>query len=936
MNINSSKTFFIGFLVMLILFSQIRLCFGHSGDILSSWAVITPTIDGVISAVEWIDADVADFTLSYCSESHDVTLFVKNDDIFLYLAVIVKDEEYSNLAEMYHDFSNFYFDNDNDGNTDIRDDGLAIRFDNTIFKDTYNPTGVNGWSYSDTTEGGTNDIDGAVTHTNPVPDGVGDYTFEYRHPLNTIDNIHDFSLSAGDTVGFRFSFPDGETTCQPVGYNWPSSSPTSYGDIIIASEAHLKLLFVPLNWTDTQAAFDSQVDTQINFFINAIPLNACPEEVSITKLDVTTQNYSGFACGTDTIQDFVTELGINTADFDIIVGMVENSPCGNTAGQSNGVDTIWVETHYDSVAAHEIGHIYDLEDEYCSNPAGSIDCRCNDGDMGGCGDAGWDGAATGDINYLHAECGTHPCDCPPDGSDDCSGSPCCNTSYWSDCDEVDYGICCRGNYNSSGGIAIMSYANAEDRFPGVRDYDEHSKAHLASLPDLNCHSPQQPLSGRVIDLSLDIYKDDTVTENKIILSYGRHTRYYQKGKAYKLAVFDQSGKMIWSQAFNIYFDYNGPVYEDIDYSNIKFISFPFSYRIPYKRDMFKLKLFHWDRVIFSKILNFCNRNYECDTTETYLTCPMDCPLDEKDKICITRNEGICDPDCIKGVDPDCEGECGNDVCNINENYSTCPLDCLSGGYDGYCDREKDERCDPDCKEEEDPDSKSKCGDDICSSCINAIDQYACENFKNCPADCHSGGKDYYCDKKRDGICDPDCKEEKDPDCQEEGPSIPVTTFPFGNIGFTTPLSYQGGFVGVFTGPSLLSTGFFGGISGPSISQAGFISGFSGTTLAGPGFPGGTGLLVKPTVHSIYQSGPFGGISGPFLFGTGFSGGITGPSLFSARFVGGISEPFISQAGFIGGFSGTTLVGPEFLGGPAVPYLYQPGLIGGYPDPLFIK
>ncbi len=111
MNGNLSKAFIIGVVFVLIVFSQISLCYGHSGDVLSSWAVTTPTIDGVISPGEWIDADIADFSLAYCDESHDVTLYVKNDDTYLYLAVIVRDEEYSNLAEMYHDFANFYFDN---------------------------------------------------------------------------------------------------------------------------------------------------------------------------------------------------------------------------------------------------------------------------------------------------------------------------------------------------------------------------------------------------------------------------------------------------------------------------------------------------------------------------------------------------------------------------------------------------------------------------------------------------------------------------------------------------------------------------------------------------------------------------------------------------------------------------------------------------------
>jgi hypothetical protein len=42
-----------------------------------------------------------------------------------------------------------------------------------------------------------------------------------------------------------------------------------------------------------------------------------------------------------------------------------------------------------------------------------------------------------------------------------------------------------------------------------------------------------------------------------------------------------------------------------------------------------------------------------------------------------------------------------------------------------------------------------------------------ENYKSCPQDCKSGGKDNYCDKVSDGICDPDCTFEEDKDCPKK-------------------------------------------------------------------------------------------------------------------------------------------------------------------------
>jgi beta propeller repeat protein len=408
-------------------------------------------------------------------------------------------------------------------------------------------------------------------------------------------------------------------------------------------EPYIKLLFVPLNWADTQEEFNSLVRTQSEFFTNAIPLSACPERISITALNVETQNFATFSCtyptncGVGSIKPFVDSLGINTAGYDMIVGLTQASPCSPIAGCSNGVDTVWVTTTYDCVTAHEIGHIYGLVDEYCSIPAGSTDCRCNDGDMGNCSDSGGDGATTGDVNWLDTATGCSP-----------AGAPCCD-AIWGDCSVVNYGICCSGNENALGGRCIMSYADA----PGPRDYCAHCIAWLSTIAELNCHSPEDPASDQVIVLNMHIYPNDTVKEDKIILRRGKPTNYYQKGEDYNLISTDENGKVIWSQKFNLYFDYMGPVVSGVDYSGIRYAYLPFSYKIPYGQQMYELKLYHEDKVIYTKILNFCNKNGICDSTETYLTCPCDCPLNQRDGICIPNSDGVCDPDCAEGVDPDC-------------------------------------------------------------------------------------------------------------------------------------------------------------------------------------------------------------------------------------------------------------------------------------------
>jgi hypothetical protein len=56
----------------------------------------------------------------------------------------------------------------------------------------------------------------------------------------------------------------------------------------------------------------------------------------------------------------------------------------------------------------------------------------------------------------------------------------------------------------------------------------------------------------------------------------------------------------------------------------------------------------------------------------------------------------------------------------------------------------------------------RCGDKICQKH---------ESFESCPADCTSGDKDEYCDRLREGICDPDCFLALDPDCKVQDKEV---------------------------------------------------------------------------------------------------------------------------------------------------------------------
>jgi len=165
----------------------------------------------------------------------------------------------------------------------------------------------------------------------------------------------------------------------------------------------------------------------------------------------------------------------------------------------------------------------------------------------------------------------------------------------------------------------------------------------------------QARADKVIDVNLIVYENDTVEERHVIITEGRATGYYREGGDYELRALDSDKNSIWSQRLNILFGYHGPVVLGMEIPpDEEFNSYLLSFRIPYREEMSHLELLHGTETIFSKEIAGCNSNGVCDGLETYYSCPQDCSSGSEDKVCVKYRDGVCDPDCAEGVDPDCE------------------------------------------------------------------------------------------------------------------------------------------------------------------------------------------------------------------------------------------------------------------------------------------
>jgi hypothetical protein len=175
----------------------------HPGTVLTSFG--TATVDGVMMPGEWDGAAKVEFLANVPANDGGGTtpaiLFVMNDEINLYLALVVQRSSFGGATNPV-----FEIDVDHNGVIEEGDEGFGMSvgiFSPANFRDSFRttqpPCPENALcGFADTDFGGTSD--GITAASND-----GQFTvIEIARPLDSGD-IHDFSLQPGDRIGFQLT-----------------------------------------------------------------------------------------------------------------------------------------------------------------------------------------------------------------------------------------------------------------------------------------------------------------------------------------------------------------------------------------------------------------------------------------------------------------------------------------------------------------------------------------------------------------------------------------------------------------------------------------------------------------------------------------------------------------------------------------------------------
>jgi len=216
----------------------------YDGLVLSAYAATPPTIDGDVQAGEWASAATVSISPFGPGNVYSGTLYMMNDGVNLYIGAVIKGD--SGLG--VNDNVRFYFDNNNAGGTSRKpgDDDIIAQGTSTHIGDLFSDGTFDQW---DNLFGGTDDGQIASSRQGSLN------MFELSHPLDDADNAHDFSLLAGQTVGFAFTVVIDDNWITNIPGFGTFSNPSTYAEYKVAFPGPVGGVVIPTSKLEILAPF---------------------------------------------------------------------------------------------------------------------------------------------------------------------------------------------------------------------------------------------------------------------------------------------------------------------------------------------------------------------------------------------------------------------------------------------------------------------------------------------------------------------------------------------------------------------------------------------------------------------------------------------------------------------------------------------------------
>lgn len=179
-------------------------------------------------------------------------------------------------------------------------------------------------------------------------------------------------LQIGNTQGFPVSGPiatstlvavSGTTTPQPTSTQIVSSpiSPTATS---APEKPEFVIVFVPVNWQSSQSAFETVAQSQADTFISESNLGL----YFTPKVIILQDGLQNVSLSNENLIYDILEFGLQKQAGDRYIGLTDGDLKleGNSdiVGWTSGGQAVVAESNDPYVVAHELGHTFDLCDEY--------------------------------------------------------------------------------------------------------------------------------------------------------------------------------------------------------------------------------------------------------------------------------------------------------------------------------------------------------------------------------------------------------------------------------------------------------------------------------------------------------------------------------------------------------------------------------------------